>query len=104
MDWFHDGLQTYALPRKEFEMAKDPNITIFLNYRDKIEKITSILECWKFRRLSLLGKIVVLKSLVPSQLVYILTSLQTNHEAIQKINTLFYAFLWNGKGDKVKRK
>ena len=22
----------------------------------------------------------------------------------KKINTLFYAFLWNGKGDKVKRK
>ena len=27
-----------------------------------------------------------------------------NHEAIKKINSMFYAFLWNGKGDKVKRK
>ena len=82
----------------------DPSITISLNYSDKVEKISSILECWKLRRLSLLGKIVVLKSLVASQLVYILTSLQTDHKAINKINTLFYAFLWNGKGDKVKRK
>ena len=101
--------KNFKWPKKKVKalgvwFSTDPNITISLNYSDKIEKITSILECWKFRRLSLLGKIVVLKSLVASQLVYILTSLQTNHEAIQKINTLFYAFLWNGKGDKVKRK
>ena len=70
----------------------------------KIEKIRSILECWKFRRLTLLGKIAVLKSLVASQLVYIFSPLQTNHEAIKEINTIFYKFLWNDKGDKIKRK
>ena len=70
---------------------------LFLNYTEKIKNITSILECWKFRRLTLLGKIVVLKSLVASQL-------QINHEAIKEINSMFYAFLCNGKGDKVKRK
>ena len=101
--------KNFKWPKKKVKalgvwFSTDPNITISLNYSDKIEKITSILECWKFHRLSLLGKILVLKSLVASQLVYILTSLQTNHEAIQKINTLFYAFLWNGEGDKVKRK
>ena len=103
-------------PEKDFKWPKkkvkalgvwfstDPNIMLFLNYTEKIKKITSILECWKFRRLTLLGKIVVLKSLVASQLVYILSPLQTNHEAIKEINSMFYAFLWNGKGDKVKRK
>ena len=70
------------LPEKDFKWPKkkdkalgvwlstDPNIIISLNYNDKIEKIRSILECWKFRRLTLLGKIAVLKSLVASQLVY----------------------------------
>ena len=101
--------KNFKWPKKKVKMlgmwfSTDPNITISLNYSDKIENITSILEGWKFRRLSLLGKIVVLKNLVASQLVYILTSLQTNHEAIQKINTLCYAFLWNRKGDKVKQK
>ena len=70
----------------------------------KKKKCISILECWKFRRLPLLGKIVVLKSLVALQLVYILSPLQTNHEATNEINSMFYAFLGNGKGDKVKRK
>ncbi len=69
----------------------------------KLMKIRSILGCWKFRRLSLLGKIAVLKSLVVSQLVYILSPLQTNHQAIKKINKLFFSFLWNNKGDKIKR-
>ena len=82
----------------------DPNFIISLNYNEKIEKIRSILECWKFRRLTLLGKIAVLKSLVASQLVYIFSPLQTNHEAIKEINTIFYKFLWNDKGDKIKRK
>lgn len=58
-----------------------------------------MLGCWNFRRLTLLGKITVLKSLVTSQLVYIFSSLQTNHEAIKEINTMFYKFLWNDKGD-----
>ena len=104
------------LPEKDFKWPKkkvqalgvwlstDPNIIISLNYNGKIKKIRSILECWKFCRLTLLGKIAVLKSLVASQLFYIFSPLQTNHEAIKEINTIFCKFLWNDKGDKIKRK
>ena len=52
--------------------------------------------CLKFRRLSLLGNITVLKSLVASELVSILTPLQANHQAINH-------FLWNYEKDKIKR-
>ena len=58
----------------------------------------------RLKKDSLLGKIAVLKSLFASQLVYIFSPLQTNHEAIKEINTIFYKFLWNDKGDKIKRK
>ena len=54
------------------------------------------------RRLSLVGKIVVLKSLVASQLVYVFSPLQTNHDVIKEINKLFFIFSWNDKGDKIK--
>ena len=72
-----------VLPEKDFKWPKkivkalavwlstDPDIIISFNYNEKIEKIWSILEWRKFRRLTLLGKIAVLKSLVASQLVYI---------------------------------
>ena len=78
-------------------------MAISLNYTEKQTKIKSILGCWKFRRLSLVGKIVVLKSLVASQLVYVFSPLQTNREVIKEINKIFFIFLWNDKGDKIKR-
>ena len=55
------------------------------------------------RRITLLGKIAVLNSLIASQLVYILSPLPTNNSAINEINSMFFNFLWNGKGDKIKR-
>ena len=84
-------------------LSTDPDLTISLNYKDKIEKIKLILGCWKLRRLGLLGKITVLKSLIASRLAYIFSPLETNHTAIKDINVMFYNFLWNDKGDKIKR-
>jgi len=85
-------------------LSVKPEISIRLNYNEKIEKIRKILSCWKYRRLTLLGRITVLKSLATSQLVYLLSPMPSNYHAINEINTLFYQFLWNGKGDKIKRK
>jgi len=50
-----------------------------------------------------MGKILVIKSLAASQITYILAPLATNHEIIREINDLFYIYLWNNKGDKIKR-
>ena len=53
-----------------------------MNYKDKTEK---------------------LKSLIALQLVYIFSPLETNHTAIKDINVMFYNFLWNDRGGKMKR-
>ena len=74
-----------------------------LNYREKLTKVNNCLTSWEYRRLSFLGKITVLKSLIASKLVYILSPLPTNHRALDEINNLFFKFLWSGKGDKIKR-
>jgi len=50
-----------------------------------------------------MGKILVIKSLAALQLTYVLPPLATNHEIIREINDLFYSYLWNNKGDKIKR-
>ena len=81
-------------------LSIDPNITLNINYREKADKIKNILSNWKYRRLTLLGKIQVIKSLAASQLTYILAPLATNHKIIKEINNLFYSFLWDNKGDK----
>ena len=47
-------------------------IPLMLNYNEKTENIRKLLSCWKYCRLTLLGKITVLNSLTASQLVYLL--------------------------------
>lgn len=47
-------------------------------------------------------KIVVLKRLIASQLVYMLSPLLTNQQVLDEINNIFYKFLWDGKGE-IKR-
>ena len=79
-------------------LSTNPDITISQNYKDKLEKIKATLGCWKFRRLSLLGKVLILKSLITLQLVYI----QSSPEAIKEINTIFYNFLWIGTANATK--
>ena len=52
----------------------DPELTMKANYNENLTKLKVSLGYWERRRLSLLGKITVLKSLIISQLVYILYS------------------------------
>ena len=83
--------------------STNPEEVFEANYADKLAKVSNSLGFWELRRLSLLGKITVLKSLIVSQLVYILSPLPTNQRVLEEINTLFFNFLWNGRGDKIKR-
>ena len=77
--------------------------SLILNYEEKKEKISKIIENWQFRRLTLLGKITVIKSLLASQLVYIMSPLPTSHHHLKEIRNVLFNFLWDGKPDKIKR-
>ena len=110
----YSGREDQLCPEKNLKWVKDkvrsvgvwistnPTISINENYRAKLEKIRSCLNCWEYRRLTLLGKVVVLKSLIASQLVYMLSPLLTNQQVLGEINNIFYKF-WDGKRDKIKR-
>ena len=84
-------------------LSTDPEITTKLNFDEKIEKMRNYLSCWSVRRLSLIGKITVIKSLAASKIIHLLSPLQTNPQIIKQINDHFFVFLWNNKGDKIKR-
>ena len=72
-------------------------------FSEKIERVKNILSSWSARRLTLLGKITIIKALAVSQIVHALTSLPTHQGALKEIDTLLYDFLWESKGDKLKR-
>ena len=84
-----------------FSISKEE--AVMLNYQEKKEKISKILGCWQLKRLTLLGKVTAIKSLAASQLVYIMSSLPSSQSHLKEIHHLLYSFLWDGRGDKIKR-
>ena len=75
------------------------------NLLPKIEAFCNCLKQWQHRKLSLLGKITVIKSFAFPKLIYPLTVLPNPPEdQLKLINTSIFEFLWNKKPDKIKRK
>ena len=55
----------------------DQNEGMKRNYEDKVHKVEGILNNWQNKRLTLPGKITIIKTLAASQLVYIMSPLRT---------------------------
>lgn len=73
-----------------------------LNIEPLITNMKVICDSWKVRDLSLVGKVLVLNSLVMSLLVYHLTVTPIlSKSAVKKINTLWSEFIW-GKAKRPK--
>ena len=83
-------------------LSTDPEITAKLNCVEKMEKMRNCLGCWTVRRLSLFGKITVLKSLAASQVIHLLSPLQINSQIIKQINDLFFDFFGTVKVIKLR--
>ena len=73
-----------------------------LNWLPKLKKLESSIETWKSRNLTIFGKVLIIKSLFISQLVYNMTILEVDDNIIKSLNTLLYNFLWKGT-DRIKR-
>ena len=75
-----------------------------LNLEPKIKEFNNCLKSWQHRKLTLMGKITVLKSFALPKLVYPLSVLPNPPEdKIKYIINKMYNFLWDGKPDKVQR-
>ena len=70
------------------------------NYEEKVHKIEDILNNWRNKRLTLIGKIAVIKALAVSQVVYIPSSTTSCLKSLKEINNLLFKF---NKGDKIRR-
>ena len=78
---------------------------IFLsNLEPKIKEFEKCLQQWQHRKLTLMGKIVVIKNYALPKLIYFLTSLPNPpKDTINRLEKSMYNFLWDGKPDKIKR-
>ena len=79
------------------------------NWKGRIENIQKMIKDWSKRDLSIHGKIVVTKTFLISQLIFVMQSVGLPETVLNKVNTILYKFIWqkvhsNKKAfEKVKR-
>ena len=56
------------------------------NYGEKVHKVEDILNNWRNKKLTLIGKIAVIKALAGSQCVYILSSATLCSKSLKETN------------------
>ena len=61
---------------------------------EKIQKMKTLLNMWKMRNLSIKGKITMLRSKALPVLLYTAAILYMTDEEINKVDKLFYDFIW----------
>ena len=75
-----------------------------LNLEDKIATLEKTLNSWKRRKLSLIGKIRLGKTLGLSKLIYSASVLAMSKHTEERINKIIFNFLWDGNPAKIKKK
>lgn len=75
-----------------------------MNTYDKYLETKILFNCWAKRSTTPIGKVVVLKSLILSKLIYLWIMLPNPpDDLIDKLQKKCYEFVWEGKRDKIKR-
>ena len=75
-----------------------------INYQPKIRELVLKFKRWGCRKLSLKGKVTIVKTYGISKLLYLASVLpMPPDDIISSINTKIFNFIWNDKNDKIKR-
>ena len=74
------------------------------NFATILPNIEKDIAQWRRRNLSLIGKITVVKSLLVSKLVHVMSALPNpSEDLVKKLNNILFRFIWNNGPDKIKR-
>jgi hypothetical protein len=74
------------------------------NIETKIQKIEDLLKLWTLRKLTLVGKVRVVNTLIVPQLLYLGNVIHIPKQYIEKYNQIITSFVWDNKPPKVKHK
>ena len=66
-----------------------------VNVQKRIESTEKILMMWSTRHLSLLGRILIIKTYALSQFVFLMQSINLSDVSHSRIMKLIFKFLWN---------
>ena len=98
--WTSDNAATLGIT-----FSNEKKVYHELNLLPKIKEFCNCLNRWKKYNLSLIGKIVVIKTFAFPKLIYPLTVLENPPtDYLNLINKSMFDFLWDNKPDKINRK
>ena len=73
-------------------------------FRQKMQKLDTILDIWNAKNLTLFGRCLITKSLGISQLVHSISTLVIPKDCVKAVNSSIFKFIWRKRKDKIKRK
>ena len=74
------------------------------NYDKCMTSMKKLISIWEKRNLTVLGRVVVIKSLVLPKLSYVAQMLPNpGKEYVKEVDDILYKYTWNNKPDRIKR-
>ena len=97
-EWTSESAKTLGII-----FSNDKTKLIKNNLLPKLNDFVNCLKRWNHRKLSLMGKVTVVKTFALPKLIYPITVLDNpTEEIIKKIKTEIFNFIWESKPDKIK--
>ena len=76
-------------------LLQDPKAREDVNVQMRMDSTEKILKMWSTIQLSLLGRILIIKTFAISQFVFLLQSMKIWEPNLKKVERLFFKYLWN---------
>ena len=74
-----------------------------LNFGEKIAKCEKVLNEWKARNLTIIGRILIIKTFIVSQFLYVSSIICMPEYVANQVNKMIISFIWKGKKSKLSR-
>ena len=91
------GLNCNAIRTLSVFNSYDTDHVEKLHFLDNLKCLKEVLHLWEYRDLSLAGRILVFKSLVISQLIYVSTMKCPSKRILDEMNIVYKSFIWDNK-------
>ena len=79
----------------------DSDTCIIKNFKEKLANIKAIINTWKGRNLTMIGRIQIIKTFLISQLLYVSSALDIPEHIIRELDHIITDFVWKGIRAKV---
>ena len=97
LNWTNEPINVLGV-----SVSTDATLLSKINYEAIIKKSELTLKKWRSRNLSLLGKVLIVNSLVASLFVYKMSVLpKIPSEFVKKMNKIIESFIWNDRRAKI---